>query len=105
MSVHVVNTLDEVLKQIGGLDKRIRWVLSVGAQEGRGAEAARMQAEDKLMEIAIAKLEVDEVVQKVDTVLKKIIEQIDKFSTQQIRDMLVKVRAQTASEEEGGGSR
>lgn len=57
-----------------------------------------MQAEDKMMEIAIAKLEVDEVVQRVDTVLKKIIDQIDKFSPQQIQEMLIKVRSQTAAE-------
>lgn len=63
----------------------------------RAAEAARIQAEDKLMEIAIAKLgkactltindtllEVDEVVNKVDQVLKKIIDQSDKFTVHQV---------------------
>lgn len=94
MSIHVVNTVESVLQQIGGLDKKIR-----------GAEAARLQAEDKLLEIAIAKLEVDEVVQKVDTVLKKMVEQIDKFSIPQIKEMLVKVRTQTAAQEEGGSSK
>ena len=54
MSIHVVNTVESVLQQIGGLDKKIK-----------AAEGARLQAEDKLLEIAIAKLEVDEVVQKV----------------------------------------
>jgi hypothetical protein len=71
----------------------------------RAAEAARLQAEDKLLEIAIAKLEVDEVVQKVDTVLKKMVEQIDKFSTPQIKEMLIKVRTQTAAQDEGGSSK
>lgn len=64
-----------------------------------------MQAEDKLMDIAIAKLEVDEVIQKVDSVLKKIIDQIDHFSNAQIKEMLQKIRTQTASEEEGGGGK
>ena len=94
MSIHVGNTVDMVLQQIGGLDKKIR-----------AAEAARMQAEDKLLEIAIAKLEVDEVIQKVDTVLKKMCESCDKFTIPQIKEMLMKVRTQTASNEEGGNSK
>eukprot|EP01119_Soliformovum_irregulare_P000340 TRINITY_DN10237_c0_g1_i1.p1 TRINITY_DN10237_c0_g1~~TRINITY_DN10237_c0_g1_i1.p1 ORF type:complete len:471 (+),score=168.72 TRINITY_DN10237_c0_g1_i1:51-1415(+) len=94
MSVSVINTIDVVLQQIGGLDKRIR-----------ASEAARMQAEDKLMEIAIAKLEVDEVIQKVDTILKKLLDQYERFSSSQVKEMLTKIRSQTQSEEEGGNSR
>lgn len=88
MSIHVGNTFDSVLSQIGGLDKKIR-----------ASEAAKLQAEDKLLEIAIAKLEVDDLVEKVDTVLAKIIEQIDKFSVPQLKGMLEKVRTQTRKED------
>lgn len=94
MSIHVMNTVDNVLSQIGGLDRKIK-----------AAEAAKLQAEDKLLDIAIAKLEVDEVVQKVDTVLKKLIEQIDKFTIPQIKEMLIKVKSQTASDIDGGSSK
>jgi hypothetical protein len=93
MSVHVASSLDQVLSQIGGLDKKIR-----------AAEAAKIQAEDKLMEIAIAKLEVDELVASVDSILKKIIDQFDKFSPAQVKEMIVKLRANTATVEEGGTS-
>lgn len=58
------------------------------------------------MEIAIAKLEVDEVMNKVDIVLKRIIDQIDKFNNQQIKEMLIKLRTQTMSNEgEHGNAR
>lgn len=57
------------------------------------------------MEIAIAKLEVDEVMQKIDTILKKMLDQINNFSMVQIKEMLTKLRSQTAPEEEGGGTR
>jgi hypothetical protein len=91
--MHVGKTLDSVLKSIGGLDAHLKAV-----------EAKRIQAEDKLMQIAIAKLEMDELVQKVDTALKKILEQFDKFTNAQIKEMLTKVRQQTCSDTEDSTS-
>jgi hypothetical protein len=67
----------------------------------RAAEVAEIQAEDKLLDIAISKLEVDEVVQKVDKVLTRLLDQFDLLNPKQIKEMITKLRKQTSGEGEG----
>eukprot|EP01117_Protostelium_nocturnum_P008323 TRINITY_DN2972_c0_g3_i1.p1 TRINITY_DN2972_c0_g3~~TRINITY_DN2972_c0_g3_i1.p1 ORF type:complete len:615 (+),score=266.91 TRINITY_DN2972_c0_g3_i1:147-1991(+) len=73
------------------ITKRLTSSLGNVMQELDGLEDKVVKTEEKLLDVAIAKLEVDGVVQQVETYIKKILSSFDQLSSDQIKPMLLQL--------------